>query len=85
MDVIKKEEVKTVQPDYNLETDTEDRCIEQMHEQRISISLITDADFENRTSDYEINITNLYNVIKNFLDNEANYSNLTVTGVYSKD
>ena len=52
---------------------------EQMHLQQLTVSLITDADFENRTQDYEINITNIYNSIKQCLDEcGVKYNNLTV-------
>ena len=50
-----------------------------MHLQQLTVSLITDADFENRTQDYEINITNIYNLIKQCLDEGGvKYNNLTV-------
>ena len=50
-----------------------------MHLQQLTVSLITDADFENRTQDYEINITNIYNSIKQCLDEGGvKYNNLTV-------
>ena len=50
-----------------------------MHLQQLTVSLITDADFENRTQDYEINITNIYNSIKQCLDeSRVKYNNLTV-------
>ena len=50
-----------------------------MHLQQLTASLITDADFENRTQDYEINITNIYNSIKQCLDDGGvKYNNLTV-------
>ena len=50
-----------------------------MHLQQLTISLITDADFENRTQDYEINIMHIYNAIKECLDDgEVKYNNLTV-------
>ena len=50
-----------------------------MHLQQLTVSLITDADFENRTQDYEINITNIYNSIKQCLDESGvKYNNLTV-------
>ena len=50
-----------------------------MHLQQLSVSLVTDADFENRTQDYEINIMNIYNAIKECLDNGGvKYDNLTV-------
>ena len=39
-----------------------------MHLQQLNVSLVTDADFENRTQDYEINIMNIYNSIKQCLD-----------------
>lgn len=50
-----------------------------MHLQQLTVSLITDADFENRTQDYEINITNIYNSIKQCLDEGGvKYNNLIV-------
>lgn len=50
-----------------------------MHLQQLTVSLITDADFENRTQDYEINIMNIYNAIKQCLDNDKiKYNNLTI-------
>lgn len=50
-----------------------------MHLQQLTVSLITDADFENRTQNYEINIMNIYNAIKQCLDNdEIKYNNLTI-------
>ena len=50
-----------------------------MHLQQLTVSLITNADFENRTQDYEINITNLYNAIKNCLDESGvKYTDLTI-------
>ena len=50
-----------------------------MHLQQLTVSLIPDADFENRTQDYEINITNLYNSIKPCVDEGGvKYNNLTV-------
>ena len=50
-----------------------------MHLQQLTVSLITDADFENRTQDYEINIMNIYNAIKQCLDDGGvKYNNLTV-------
>ena len=50
-----------------------------MHLQQLTVSLITDADFENRTQDYETNITNIYNSIKKCLDEGGvKYNNLTV-------
>lgn len=50
-----------------------------MHLQQLNVSLVTDADFENRTQDYEINIMNIYNSIKQCLDEGGiKYSNLTV-------
>ena len=52
---------------------------EQMHLQQLNVSLVTDADFENRTQDYEINIMNIYNSIKQCLDEGGvKYNNLTV-------
>lgn len=50
-----------------------------MHLQQLTVSLVTDADFENRTQDYEINIMNIYNAIKQCLDDGGvKYNNLTV-------
>ena len=50
-----------------------------MHLQQLNVSLVTDADFENRTQDYEINIMNIYNSIKQCLDEGGvKYNNLTV-------
>ena len=50
-----------------------------MHLQQLNVSLVTDADFENRTQDYEINIMNIYNAIKQCLDDGGvKYNNLTV-------
>ena len=50
-----------------------------MHLQQLTVSLVTDADFENRTQDYEINIMNIYNAIKECLDDGGvKYNNLTV-------
>ena len=50
-----------------------------MHLQQLNVSLVTDADFENRTQDYEINIINIYNSIKQCLDESGvKYNNLTV-------
>lgn len=50
-----------------------------MHLQQLTVSLVTDADFENRTQDYEINIMNIYNAIKECLDDSGvKYNNLTV-------
>ena len=50
-----------------------------MHLQQLNVSLVTDADFENRTQDYEINIMNIYNSIKQCLDEGGvKYKNLTV-------
>ena len=50
-----------------------------MHLQQLTVSLVTDADFENRTQDYEINIMNIYNTIKQCLDDGGvKYNNLTV-------
>ena len=49
-----------------------------MHLQQLTVSLVTDADFENRTQDYEINIMNIYNAIKECLDDGVKYNNLTV-------
>lgn len=50
-----------------------------MHLQQLTVSLVTDADFENRTQDYEINIMNIYNAIKQYLDDGGvKYNNLTV-------
>lgn len=50
-----------------------------MHLQQLTVSLVTDADFENRTQDYEINIMNIYNAIKQCLDDgRVKYNNLTV-------
>ena len=50
-----------------------------MHLQQLNVSLVTDADFENRTQDYEINIMNIYNSIKQCLDEGGDkYNNLTV-------
>ena len=50
-----------------------------MHLQQLTVSLITNSDFENRTQDYEINITNIYNSIKQCLDEGGvKYNNLTV-------
>ena len=50
-----------------------------MHLQQLTVSLITDADFENRTQEYEINIMNIYNSIKQCLDEGGvKYNNLTV-------
>ena len=49
-----------------------------MHLQQLNVSLVTDADFENRTQDYEINIMNIYNAIKQCLDDGGvKYNNLT--------
>ena len=51
-----------------------------MHLQQLNVSLVTDADFENRTQDYEIHIMNLYNSIKQCLDEGGiKYNNLTVS------
>ena len=51
-----------------------------MHLQQLNVSLVTDADFENRTQDYEINIMNIYNSIKQCLDEGGiKYNNLTVS------
>ena len=56
-----------------------------MHLQQLTVSLITDADFENRTQDYEINIMNIYNAIKQCLvDGGVKYNNLIV-GMSRKD
>lgn len=50
-----------------------------MHLQQLTVSLVTDADFENRTQDYEINIMHIYNAIKECLDEGGiKYNNLTV-------
>ena len=50
-----------------------------MHLQQLNVSLVPDADFENRTQDYEINIMNIYNSIKQWLDEGGvKYNNLTV-------
>ena len=50
-----------------------------MHLQQLTVSLVTDADFENRTQDYEINIMNIYNAIKQCLDDGGvKYNNLTI-------
>ena len=50
-----------------------------MHLQQLTVSLVTDADFENRKKDYEINIMNIYNAIKKCLDDGGvKYNNLTV-------
>lgn len=53
-----------------------------MHEQKILVSLVTDADFDNQTSDYEVNISMFYHAIKQVLDdNNIKYSNLHINGL----
>ena len=50
-----------------------------MHLQQLNVSLVTDADFENRTQEYGINIRNIYKWIKQCVDEGGvKYNNLTV-------
>ena len=53
----------------------------EMRQQQITVSLVTNADFVGNKHETDVNMLNLYNIIKDGLDKgNVQYINLTVNG-----